>query len=125
MTSTRDEIVGRIRADHETWRTLVAEVGPARVDAPGAMGDWSFKDLVSHLSRWRSRTISRLEAAAEGRPRPANPWPADLADDDPVNAWFRDQDAPRSGDELLAEYDASFDRVRQGRRGSARRALPP
>jgi len=76
------------------------------------MGDWSFHDLVSHLLAWRSRTIGRLRAAAAGAPRPPAPWPASMTEDDPINAWFREQDASRGTDDLLADYAASFDRIR-------------
>jgi hypothetical protein len=34
-----------------------------------------------------------------------------MDDDDPINAWFRDQDAGRSAADLLAAYGASFARI--------------
>ncbi|MEO5703768.1 MAG: maleylpyruvate isomerase N-terminal domain-containing protein [Candidatus Limnocylindrales bacterium] len=111
MASTKDVILAKIEADEAAWQALVADVPPARLDEPGPMGEWSFKDLVSHLLAWRNRTITRLHAASNGAPRPPAPWPATLTDDDPINAWFRDQDADRSADDLLADYAASFDRV--------------
>lgn len=70
----------------------------------GPMGDWTFKDLVDHLTAWRERTLQRLEAAAHGQPEPPAPWPADLDDNDDnaiddINAWFQQQ----SADKLLGE----------------------
>lgn len=111
MTSTRDVILEKIQDDEAAWTTLVAEVVPERMDEPGPMGAWSFRDLVSHLLAWRNRTITRLEAAAKGEPRPAAPWPASMTGDEPINAWMRDQDAGRSAADLLAAYAASFGRV--------------
>src|SRR5436190_13543951 len=111
MASTKDQILGTIAADEGDWASLVAEVPAARIDEPGPMGDWSFRDLVSHLLAWRNRTIGRLQAAQAGAPRPANPWPATVSDDDPINAWLRDQDAGRSAQELLGAYAASFARL--------------
>ena len=111
MASTRDEILGRLEADEAAWAALAADVPGARMGEPGAMGEWSFKDLVSHLLAWRNRTIGRLEAARAGAPRPANPWPASVTEDDPINAWFRDQDTGRSAEELLGAYAASFARL--------------
>jgi mycothiol maleylpyruvate isomerase-like protein len=111
MTSTKDLILARIAEDEGAWHALVADVPLARMGEPGPMGDWSFKDLVSHLLAWRNRTIGRLEAAAQGAPRPPQPWPAEVTDDEPINAWFRDRDANRSSDDLLAAYAASFSRV--------------
>lgn len=120
MTTTRDDILHRIDADEAAWNQLVALVPPARMNEPGPMGDWSFHDLVSHLLAWRNRTTSRLQAAAAGAPRPPAPWPAGMTEDDPINAWFREQDASRATDELLADYEASFARIR-----AAVAALPP
>jgi hypothetical protein len=119
MPTVKDDILGRIDADESAWQALVARVPPARMDEPGPMGDWSFRDLVSHLLAWRNRTTSRLQAAAAGASRPPAPWPSDVTDDDPINAWFRDQDAGRSAPDLLDDYAASFGRVRD-----AVRAMP-
>lgn len=112
MTSTQDDILHRIDADEAAWNQLVALVPPARMNEPGPMGDWSFHDLVSHLLAWRNRTITRLEAAAAGAPRPQAPWPAGMTEDDPINAWFREQNASRPTHDLLADYEASFSRIR-------------
>jgi hypothetical protein len=111
MASTKDVILTRIRADEVTWHGLLAEVPTGRMDDPGPMGVWSFRDLVSHLLAWRNRTIGRLEAARLGAPRPPAPWPAGMVDDEPINAWFRDQDAGRSATDLLAAYAGSFARI--------------
>lgn len=111
MASTKDVILGKINADEAAWKALVADVPAERMGEPGPMGEWSFRDLVSHLLSWRNRTIGRLDAARQGAPRPANPWPASVVDDDPINAWLLDQDAGRSAQDLLAAYGASFARV--------------
>ncbi len=75
------------------------------------MGEWTFKDLVSHLAGWRSRTLARLEAAAAGLDAPPPPWPREMNDDDTINDWLRERDRTRSLDEVLGDYDASFDRL--------------
>ena len=40
------------------------------LEQPGAMGDWTFKDVAAHLTAWRRRTVVRLEAAARGEAEP-------------------------------------------------------
>jgi Mycothiol maleylpyruvate isomerase N-terminal domain len=111
MPSTKDAILAEIRTNEAAWHALLADVPRARMDEPGPMGEWSFRDLVSHLLAWRNRTIGRITAAADGRPRPAPPWPANMNEDEPINAWFREQDAGQSADALLSAYAASFDRL--------------
>src|SRR5262245_46934139 len=75
------------------------------------MGEWTFADMAGHLLGWRNRTTGRLEAAARGEPEPAAPWPSGLDDDDTINDWIRKQDASRSPERLVADYDASYDRL--------------
>jgi hypothetical protein len=106
----RPRLVARLKADQQEWRDLVAEVGD-RLDEPGPMGQWTFRDLAAHLMGWRERTIARLEAAAAGHLDPPDPWPADLADDDAVNDWIQAQAAGRPAAEILADMDASHDRI--------------
>jgi len=110
--TVQDDAVAAIRADQRFWRELAAEVGVDRYAEPGPMGAWTFGDVAGHLLGWRNRSIARLEALADGAPEPANPWPADLdGDDDRVNAWIREQHAGRSAAQLVADYDASYDRL--------------
>ncbi len=106
----RPRLVAELKADQQAWRDVVAEVGD-RLDEPGPMGEWTFRDLAAHLMGWRERTLGRLEAAADGRPDPPDPWPSDLDDDDAINDWFQTQAAGRPAAEVLADIDASHDRL--------------
>jgi hypothetical protein len=108
---TRSEQIAGIRADQQFWRHLAAEVGPDRYADPGPMGEWSFGDMAGHLLGWRNRTIARLEAFARGDPDPAPQWPAELEDDDSINDWIHDQHTDRTPEQLVADYDASYDRL--------------
>jgi hypothetical protein len=107
----REALIEEVRAVRERWRRLVADVGPDRLEEPGAMGDWTFKDVAAHLTAWRRRTVARLEAAARGKPEAKAPWPAELGDDedDTINAWIHDRTKDRPAAELLAEADATYD----------------
>lgn len=120
-TTRRLRVAEQLRADREFWRALVAEVGRDRMHEPGPMGDWTFRDLVAHLAAWRNLRIPQIEAAARGEPQPAPPWPAELGEDDydEVNAWFQARDRDRGLDEVLDDYDSTFERL-----ATALEALP-
>ena len=107
----KDRVLQRIEAERALWRDMVEEVGEDRMEEPGPMGDWTFKDLASHLLGWRNRSIARYEAAAAGRPEPAPPWPADLEGDDEVNPWIREQHLNRPVREVLDDVDQSYVRL--------------
>jgi Mycothiol maleylpyruvate isomerase N-terminal domain len=106
----RADLVQRAEAIRERWRRLAADVGAERMELPGPMGEWTFKDLASHLSAWRRRTIGRLEAAGRGVPPPPDPWPAELGEeeDDPINAWIHEQTRDLPLADVLAESEATY-----------------
>ena len=106
---TKDDLLAQIQAEHANWRALVAEVGEERMEQPGPMGDWTFKDLAAHLTGWRERTIRRLEAGPDREP--PIPWPSHLTDDDEINQWIYEQNRDRPLREVLAEADASYQRL--------------
>ena len=117
----RTKVVANIQAERALWADLVNEIGEDRMTEPGPMGEWTFKDLASHLLAWRDRTIGRLEAVVAGREEPPNPWPAELGDeeDDPINAWIHERTRDRPLRDVLDDVDRSYDRY-----ASAVAALP-
>ena len=77
------------------------------------MGDWTFKDVASHLTTWRRRTIDRLAAASHGDAMPPLPWPAELGEDedDPINSWIHEQTKDRPLADALADAEKSYDHL--------------
>lgn len=108
----KQDALQRIDEERAAWRALLAEVGEDRMTEPGPMGEWTFKDLASHLTGWRSYSISRLEAALRGEGDAPFPWPAVLTTDDEINDWLRQADRDRSLPDVLAEHDATYPRLR-------------
>ena len=123
MTSqAQRDAAARVRAD----RDIVARArrqGRARSDArAGPMGEWTFKDMTSHLAAWRNTRIPMIEAIGRGEPVPSTPWPVAMNGDfDAINDWFH---RPRS----RPDARGSAQRLRRvirapggGPRGAARR----
>jgi hypothetical protein len=108
--TARESLLDTIERERAHWHDLVAEVGE-RVEEPGPMGEWSFKDLAAHLLGWRERTIARLMAASAGTTPPPAPWPPELDDDDTINAWIHERHAHRAPAEVLADVDTSYQRL--------------
>src|SRR5689334_1893209 len=114
---TREEALAAFDAARREHQAFLATIPRARMTEPGATGPWSVKDVIAHLTAWRSRTVARLQAAAAGQPEPPPPWPpalAETATDDVINinAWFYEQHRNDSLDSVLAAWDSSFDRLR-------------
>jgi hypothetical protein len=117
----RSELGDRIQAIRERWRELVTDVGEERMQLPGPMGEWTFKDLASHLTAWRRRAIGRLEAAGRGEPPPPTPWSAELGDEetDAINAWIHERTKDDPLPTVLTDADGAYDALL-----AAVRALP-
>jgi hypothetical protein len=108
---SKGQVLAAIEREQDAWEALLAEVGEARMLAPGAMGEWTFKDLVAHITGWRARSLRRLEAAANGQPEPPPPWPADRQSDDEINAWIHEVNRDRLLGEVIGESRESFARL--------------
>jgi hypothetical protein len=109
---TREEALAAFDAARREHQAFLAAIPRERMTEPGASGPWSVKDVIAHVGAWRGRTLGRLEASAAGKPEPPPPWPAELDEDDPINAWFYEQHRDEPLDEVLARWDSSFDRLR-------------
>jgi hypothetical protein len=110
-TKTKADLLNRIEEEREYWHRLVAKIDRDRMEEPGPMGQWSFKDLAAHLTGWREQTIGRLEAAGRGDETPPTPWPAHLVEDDEVNDWIMAQNRDRSLSDVLEAADTSYQRL--------------
>lgn len=109
--STPAEILSVITGEKANWQQVVDQVGRDRMEEPGVMGDWTFKDLAAHLTGWHGHTIRQIEAGANGLPEPAPQWPDHLTEDDEINAWIYQQNRDRPLEDVLGEADNSFDRL--------------
>jgi hypothetical protein len=107
----RADLLAELNAENDAWERLLADIGEDRMDEPGIAGAWSIKDIVAHLAAWRRRTVGRIEAVAQGQPEPAHEWPADLQEDDEINAWFHERDRGKSVRETLAESRRVFEQL--------------
>ena len=107
----RAELLAQLNSEQQAWEALLGDIGEDRMQEPGVQGEWSIKDIVAHLTAWRRRTVGRLEAVANGQPEPKAQWPADLKDDDAINAWFHERDRSRSVRDVFSESKAVFQKL--------------
>ena len=61
-----ERVDGRWRSFVQAARGLPADV----LSAPGAVGDWSAKDLMGHLAVWEEESLAALALIADGRRPP-------------------------------------------------------
>ena len=104
----KPELLNGVREEYRQWEALLNQIGEARMDQPGAVADWSIKDIIAHLTGWRRRTVARLQAAQRGEGEPPSYWPTHLQDVDDINAWIYETNRNHSVREVLDESRQVF-----------------
>jgi uncharacterized protein (TIGR03083 family) len=66
----RSTLLLRMQEAHAELEAVLAAVDPARLTEPGVTGDWSVRDLLTHLAFWEQRTLARLGLSAGEQPAP-------------------------------------------------------
>jgi hypothetical protein len=92
------------------------------MEQPGATGDWSFKDVVAHISAWRSHAIEQLTAVRRGQTASSQFWPMgwdEERDLEKINQWIYEENRDRTLQDVLNESRQQYRHLRE-----LMRALP-
>lgn len=114
----KQKLLGTIESEAELWELFLNEVGEERMEQPGATGDWSFKDVVAHISTWRANTLTRLRAARQDQTPSEQFWPAGWDKDndediEKINEWIYKENCDRSLTDVLNESRQQFRSLRE------------
>jgi hypothetical protein len=107
----KSELLNGLQEEYQQWEVLLDQIGEARMEQGGVTGHWAIKDIVAHLTGWRSRTVARLQAAQRSEGEPPPPWPAHLQTDDEINTWIYESNHGRSVREVLDESHHVFQQL--------------
>lgn len=107
----RTEMLKGLQEENREWERFLDQIDPADMEKPGVCGHWSIKDIISHLTGWRRRTVARLVAARHGETNTVPPWPAHLQTDDEINAWIYEKDRSLSLRQVLDESQQVFQQL--------------
>ncbi len=116
----KQDFLDKFNQDRLRWDKLVSEVGESRMEIPGVMGEWTFKDVVAHLTGWRKRTVVRVHAGCGGQRHEPLPWPAEMGGDadvedetdpEPINQYIYTANRDRPLREVLEESHAVLDQL--------------
>ena len=103
-----EDLVALLRAGQAAEHDLFGSLAPEMRDTPGTIGEWSAKDVLTHLAAWRSIEARRLEAAADGAAPPSED-PAATDPEDVSNATIHAERADSSWQTVADDADASIE----------------
>ena len=75
---SKAQLLELLKSRQAAWSALVASIDEAHMDIPGAVGHWSVKDIVSHITAYERWLVEWLTSASQNT-FPA-PSPLDDAD---------------------------------------------
>jgi hypothetical protein len=98
-----------LRTERAQWNALLAQVNPDRMEIPGAVGEWSVKQLVAHLSWYEGAIVEGAEQAlSTGTFKRRRPEGVSMDD---MNDRIASESQNRPVAEVLAEADSVFGRL--------------
>ncbi len=107
--NSRQSLVQELESAQADFESLLEQAGPGRLDRPGVNGEWSVKDILSHMTAWEERILA-WSAAIETNTQPEPPpWPKDSSEEQ-VNQWIYERNRYRP----LQEVMETWRRVYQG-----------
>jgi uncharacterized protein (TIGR03083 family) len=89
-------------AERAAWDNALAQVDPARLEAPGLIGQWTVKDVIAHLA-WHEREMVTVIAK---RALAGSPWWGLSFDERNAHIYAQHKDQPLA--DVLAEAKASY-----------------
>ena len=111
--TTKTELLAWLRDERAAWEALLRDVGIERMRLPGAMGAWTFADLVAHLTAWQQPQLARL-AWAGGGAVPPLPWPPEWnprREQDRINDFIHERTTTLPTAELLDAASETWARI--------------
>jgi uncharacterized protein (TIGR03083 family) len=91
----------QIHSDRAKLESLLDRVPQDRLEEPGAMGDWTVKDVMAHVTAWERRLAEWL--AANERP----PLSGEIIEQMNQERYEQDRERP------LADIQADFHRIHE------------
>jgi len=99
----RDELLAALEAARAKLDAAIEGLSSEDMTAPGPVGDWSVKDLLSHVTSWDVDLLTNLGKAQRGQKPGRTQWdPAGIqAQNDVWHQELKDRPLER----VLADYD--------------------
>jgi exoribonuclease II len=95
------KLIQWLTEEQQKWELIIVAIGEKRMTQTGIHGDWTMRDVVTHLTVWQRNHIVKLEAIIAGQPDPASPWPSTLTTEDEINAWMYQAHRERTTSQVL------------------------
>lgn len=66
--ANKKELLDQIQAGYQQFNGLLTKLSQDQMTQRGVVGEWSVKDMLTHLTNWELYAIMRIQIAAHGLP---------------------------------------------------------
>jgi hypothetical protein len=108
---TKQQLVEQLRQERARWEALLATVGDERMEVPGSLDAWTFKDTIAHLTTWWRRSVAGLADVRRGEQPAAHPSQRDVQ---VINQWEYYTNRDRSPADILRDHREVWDQFEAG-----------
>lgn len=109
----KSDLIEALETSHEAFLTLLEGVPVEELTRPGVAGDWSAKDVMSHLLIWEAETIKLLYFVKMHR-KPDTAHFKTISDDEQNKIWyeqFKDRPYERVWNDYATIRDQTIERI--------------
>jgi hypothetical protein len=104
----KDELLSALKEERAHLRAMLAKLDDAQMVTPGVQGNWSVKDILTHISVWDRRGTRWVKTATEGQ-MPEIPGPGlNRQDFDRLNHQTYLENRGRPLAEVMEEFNESY-----------------
>jgi len=101
--TTRDELIQRLDAAYQDYRSAVDGLGEPQFDKKWLDGQWGAREITAHLTGWLGQLSGGLERMSRGeKPQPEG---VDWSDSDRWNATFASHAKGKKHTQILDELE--------------------
>lgn len=100
---TRAELRAELERSRASFETLIEDLTEGELLQPGAVGEWSVRDVLQHLSIWEAEAIQLIVGFRRGRRPPSERFTGEV---DSLNAKWHAATRDRPLDRVLADFHA-------------------
>lgn len=93
-----------LRKSHEDFLQAIEGLTEEEMNEPGVNGDWSVKDILSHLTRWEAELVKLLWQTSQGITPGGLAVSATSEEVDELNARWVQEDRDRSLSQVLEDF---------------------
>lgn len=83
----KQALVARLTGARDELLRLVRSLPAGLLETPGAVGDWSVKDVIGHIASWEDRLLTLAQTVLNGHAGQIE-W---IKDDEALQAWNQKQ----------------------------------